>query len=210
MRAWKRPKVHMFEDLLVELRDGKEITRLQGSLDASIFLIAPQPSEAEVEDNLCWSNHNAERFFELVGSLTELTPNSFIIMPTTFNGGKPVNANTELPKRFLKRAATFRQIRRFVCIGSDAFKVFFGQGRKPSMPMLQGHTMYVKETNFKPLFVFPDADTLALKPDHYIEDKREYSALKRRVDQTVKTYEQLLEWKFKLFLRAKVTIKNGE
>src|SRR5688572_10104786 len=153
MKAFKKARIPMFDDLLEELRDGDEITRLQGSLDASIFLIAPQPSSKEVEDNLCWSNHNAERFFELLESLTELTANSFIIMPTTFNGGKPVNANTELPKRFLKRAAHFRQIRRFVCVGSDAFKVFFGMGRKPSMPMLMGHTMYVKETNFKPLFV---------------------------------------------------------
>jgi uracil-DNA glycosylase len=209
MKVQMKAKVPMFGDLLNELREGKDITRLQGNLNASILLIAPQPSEMEVEENLCWVNHNAQKFFELMESLTELSPDDFLIMPTTFNGGKPVNANTELPKRFLHRAAHFKQIRRFVCIGSDAFKVFFGQGRKPSMPMLMGHTMYVTETSWKPLFVFPDADTLAMSGEH-IPDKRQYSMMRRKVDQTVTVFEKLIDWKFKLFLKARVTIKDEE
>lgn len=200
MKVFDKPKIPMFADLLEELRDGKEITRLQGSLNASICLIAPQPSKDEVEANLCWVNRNAQVFFSLTESLVDLGPDDFLIFPTTFNGEKPVKSNTELPKRFLKRASQFKQIRRFVCIGSDAFKVFFGMGKKPSMSMLTGRTLYVAETAFKPLMVMPDPNLTM--PLEKIVDKREYSIRRRQVDNNIALYERILTTRFPSFLKT--------
>jgi uracil-DNA glycosylase len=143
------------------------INRLQGHPEASIFLIAPVPRELEASHNLAWCDKSASRFFMWMQNEIGLKSNEdFLIMPCTFDGKKPVKANTDVGHEIVAAAAASDHIERFVCVGSDAFKTYFGYGMKPSMHSLAGHTMYsLQQARFKPVFVFPDLHALNFEDD---------------------------------------------
>ena len=168
----------VLQELITRLRQQPGINRLQGTAKASVFVIAPVPGELELRNNLCWCNEAAKKFFSML-ELACGKPMHFLVMPTTFDGKKPVKANTQFPKIILTRAAFNKAIEQFICIGSDAFKTYFGHGKKPSMPSLIGNVIYVKETNNKPLYVFPDQEGLFPVDESVYGDNRRLAMIAR-------------------------------
>lgn len=143
------------------------ITRFQGATTASVLVIAPPPTEVEEKENLAWCNPVAQTFFQLLGANVSLSPNDFLIMPAAFNKQtsktfKPTSA--EFGRTVLAAAAASKQIKGFVCAGGDAFKAYFGFGKKPNMSLLGGSVVKMQLTNFKPLLVLPDLGLLAFDP----------------------------------------------
>lgn len=184
------------------LRTGTyEIRRLQGSLTANVLMIAPPPTEVEREFDLAWCSAAAANFFDMMRAEVPLTPNEFLIMPASFRLQTTKNfrtADANLGREILAAAAKSSQITGFVCVGSEAFKAYFGFGKKPSMDMLVGTVLRVSQTGYKPLLVFPDMDLLSFDP---VQARKEKTLSFRELNQRSAAQRQLIQMfgKRKLF-----------
>lgn len=142
------------------------INRLQGDKNAPLFIVAPPPKAEEVAENLAWCGPTAQVFFEFLAAVCPLRPSSFLIMPSAFKEQTTKNfraADALFGQEIVAAAARESQIRGFACIGSDAFKSYFGFGKKPSMPMLVGNVMRLANVGNKPVIVFPDLEPLCFE-----------------------------------------------
>lgn len=184
--------------LIPEVRK-QQINRLQGNAFAKTILVAPVPGEPEMTNNFCWCDLNAAEFFGMTELQLGVRPDTFLVLPTTFDGRKPVNANTGLTRMLIEAAAKSERVERFAVIGSDAFKAYFGFGRKPSMNALGGSTIFVQTVNYKPLFTFPDLSGLGCDPSHRSSSSMEAKRARFLAMQRRKELESLLV-KFQAFL----------
>jgi hypothetical protein len=178
------------------------ITRLQVSLGSNLFLIAPIPTQQELDGNLAWCDWSARRFFTWTQNHHSLTPNDFLIMPTTFDGKKPLKGNTQIGQEIVASAAQSDHISHFICVGSDAFKTYMGFGKAPSMPSLVGNTTYLEVVNHKPVFVFPDIGPIRMDPDGHFIDKKDWFFKNQACQRLMNDIERISE-DFGKFLEAK-------
>ena len=185
----KMKKPSWIKPLEVELRTQEGVTRFLGSSDAETVLIAPIPTAFELQYNLPWCSPAAVWFYDNLAAQCGITPDDLLVVPTTFDGKKPVKANTEFGKRVIEAAAQSEQIKRFICIGADAFKVFFGFGKKPPQSIFQGTPVQTRESNYKPLLVFPNP---ALVMGNNYDSKRDYAIALQFVEQTRSRYIKIM------------------
>lgn len=172
-------------------QSGCAITRLQGRVDSPVLMLAPIPTDKEVNDNLAWTNPYAEVFFELMESVSPHGPGDFLIMPTLFGVPKRKKVSASeigLSTEILSAAAKALTIKGFVCIGGETFRLFFGYGRKPSMTMLNGAILRVPQTAHKPLVVVPDLTPLLFSTEGL--NRREAAIAQQQQRATVRLLEQ--------------------
>ncbi len=164
-----KPKPTWIDPFLVRLRKGDTpIKRLQGSHHSPVLVLAPVPTQKEVDDNLAWSSPYAEVFFEMMSAVSPHGPNDFLIMPSIFGlpKRKKVSAQeAELSTAIFKAAGATLTIRGFVCIGSEPFKLFVGNGRCPSMVTLSGSVLRAPQTGNKPMVIVPDLQPMFFQPE---------------------------------------------
>lgn len=199
----KRKKSSNWVDSAVEgLRKREGITRLQGNPLASIFLIGPVPGKRELDENLPWCDLDASRFFNWVQNNHNLKSNKdFLIMPTTFDAKKPVKGNTDIGHILVEGACEAESVERIVCIGGDAFKTYFGYGRKPSMNSLVGNVMFLEQVNYKPVFVFPDLQALKFTEEMRFPEKRDFYRAMNYCQHVMKSLDKLTK-RFSAFLKT--------
>jgi uracil-DNA glycosylase len=196
----KLRKNNWLEPYCERLRKRTGITRLQGSPSAETFLIAPVPGKDELSQNLAWCNRSASRFFMWMNNQIGLKSNDdFLIMPCTFDGDKPKKGNTDIGLDIAAAAAQSKSIKRFVIVGGDAFKTYFGYGKKPSMDSLVGHIMFLQQADFKPLFVFPDLWALSFDAEAPYPSKRDFFKAQAACKEYMDKLDRLTE-QFKKFL----------
>lgn len=181
--------------LLKEVRESQktDIKRLQGSVASPVFMIAPPPTTHEVDQNLAWCNPIAEAFFSMMSASVPLTPHEFLVMPASFRKQTSKNfrqADAELGQRIMRAAVAQPHVHGVICVGSIAFKAYFGFGRKPSMGMLVGTPLRLAPTNFKPLIVLPDLELLTFNAP---SAKRERQMSFREINQADAAQSQLLK-----------------
>lgn len=198
----KKANKNWVSDLIPGLRKRQGITRLQGNITASSLLLAPVPTLVELDQNLSWCDLSARRFFVWMQNSFDLGPNDFLIVPCTFDGKKPVKGNTDVGLEIVSAAAKSKAIKRFVVIGGDPFKTYFGYGKKPSMESLVGNTMFLQQSGFKPVFVFPDLNSLRFSEEIRYKDKRDYYRALAAMQYTMGNLEKL-NGRFAQFLKAK-------
>lgn len=195
MKLKSKESSNWLSPLLKEVRESPttDIKRLQGNVKSPIFMIAPPPTMREVDQNLAWCNPTAEAFFSMMSASVPLTPHEFLIMPASFRVQTTKNfrqGDSELGQRIMREAVKQPHVHGVVCIGSDAFKAYFGFGRKPSMGMLVGTPLKLAPTNFKPLIVIPDLDLLTFNAPLA---KRERKMSFREIGQADAAQNQLLK-----------------
>jgi hypothetical protein len=176
------------------------IPKTRGNPKASILIIAPPCDKVEYEKGVPLSNDCAIAFHMLLQEEIQFDTNkdAFIISCCRF-GLKPKKHNTDPIIEFVRQCADKEIFQHYVCVGDDAFKFIFGSGKKPSMQSLAGYTMRVKETGYKPLFVFPSVKMLA---PVFIGDSREDYFLARMQDQWTEKFRKFSA-KLKQFLKEK-------
>lgn len=134
-----------------------ELTKMRGNPEAKFLLIAPPFSEAECRKGVPFSDHAATLFHEILAQEAHLDTNQdFMVVSCNRYGLKANKHSTQPIVDFVLECGRKSLFDFYLCIGDDAFKFVFGHGKKPSMSALAGHVMYVAETDFKPLYVFPD------------------------------------------------------
>jgi len=196
------PLPDWIDPIVARLREREGLKRLQGNSNASILMIAPRPGALELQQDLVWCDMAAVRFFNWMRNEFNLDSNGdFIIMPCTFDGKNPKKSNTDLGLELLENSKTENRIKRYIVIGSDAFKVYFGYGRKALMESLVGNTLYLQQGGYKPVFVFPDLWALNFDPEMRGLAKRDWARGRALCDYYLK-YLERLEPAFRKFLKA--------
>jgi uracil-DNA glycosylase len=207
----KKKKGSWVDEVVKNLRNREGITRLQGNPNASILLIGPVPTQVEIHNNLAWCDQAASRFFTWMENEHDLKSNQdFLIMPTTFDADKPKKGNTDIGMNIVEAAAEEESIERMICIGGDAFKTYFGFGRKPSMESLVGNVMFLQQSKFKPVFVFPDLNALRWNDEMKFKEKRDFYKAMYACQYWMKYLDKLSK-RFKTFLktdRPNVVLEN--
>jgi hypothetical protein len=136
--------------------------KLRGDSSSRILLIAPPCTEPEYRNGIPFCDEAAEVFHNILLSEVNLdTERDFCIVSASRYGLKPCKHSTDLIKGFIESCARRAYFQYYVCVGDDAFKYIFGQGKKPSSNTLMGSTVFRPEIGFKPLFVFPSTSVLA-------------------------------------------------
>lgn len=148
----------------------------RGNSDARWLLIAPPFSVADSEANLPFSSTIESRWFEEnINRLGWSTDTDFVVTCCTDDVGGTVKANTQGFRAFIAKCVDESLFDAYFCVGSDAFKTAFGNGKKPTMRSLVGNVMTIPETGFKKLFVFPDIEAMGIQPtkgDEYRAQER--------------------------------------
>lgn len=199
----KKRKQNWLDPFVKEISKFPSINRLQGNSKATTLLLAPNPHKEDVANNLCWSGPSAIWFFDAIAGECECASDSFVVLPLTFTGNRPVAAEVAMSVAIFKAAAENPAITKCVCVGSDAFKTYFGHGRKANMKTVAcGNTLLVPDFNFKPLFAFPDVEPLNFEqPGGYVRLTRDQWMAVRAKENTVKQIMSILP-AFKTFLNT--------
>lgn len=164
---------------------------MRGNARARIVLIAPPCTPLEYEEQKPFIDNGALEFHQILDEHADLDTNSdCLVVSCSLFGEKANKASTDPIRGYLEKLAKRDQFTFFICVGDDAFKFMFGRGKKPSMGTLAGNIMYVPETNFKPLYVFPNLEGLSIES----EDAEKASAyeLRRTLDWQDKTIRRFI------------------
>lgn len=124
-------------------------------------MIAPPASAAEYKAGVPLADDRGKIFHNLLIEQGYHTEHDFLIASCSSWGVRPNKASTIPVQAFINESARRGWFTRYVCVGDEAFKFLFANGYKSSMQTLAGSIIYVSETAFKPLFVFPPLTALA-------------------------------------------------
>jgi hypothetical protein len=187
--------------------DGRpEINQLRGSARSRLLLIAPPCLEEEYKAQVPFSYQHAQAFHTIIKEETGFdTDKDALVVSCSKFYPKANKESTGYICDFVRLCAEKQMFDRYVCVGDDAFKFIFGRGKKPSMASIMAQTMYVEETCYKPLFVFPSP--WALYPDLNLpftdEGKRERYFRIRLQDQADLLFRRLAK-KFETFIKPAI------
>lgn len=146
--------------------------KMRGSLRSNILFIAPPPTPAEFEEGLPLSNSRALSFHEILEHIPFDTQGHALVVSCSLGGKKANKASTTPIVEFVKACARESLTTKFVCVGNEAYKFIFGEGKKYPMQTLAGAVIYHFMLSPYPLFVFPDIG--ALNPTFTGENRKDW------------------------------------
>lgn len=136
---------------------------MRGNKRSSVLMLAPPLDLKEYENGgLPLSNHAALRFHEILEEECGIsTDRDCIVVSCSRYGTKANKASTDGIKELVRQATLKKQteFKIVMCVGDEAFKHIFGRSKKPS-GSLYWNVMFVEETNYLPLYVFPPLEGL--------------------------------------------------
>lgn len=143
----------------------KGFLHVRGDSNARRLLIAPPLTVGDMTKGQPFSAGEAPRLFEtLIKQELDLNTNDdFVVVCCTDIPSKPLKATTKCFMLFLSECIKRELFDLYVCLGADAFKTAFGQGKKPSMRSLSGNRMTMPEAGHKDVFVFPDVEPMIVR-----------------------------------------------
>lgn len=168
-----------------------KLTKCRGNLNAQILLIAPRPTEDDLENNLPLTGGAAQQLHGLLKAHAEIdTERDCLVMPGSVIAKKQSKLLVEPFKSLpLKFHARFKLI---VCIGGENFKYFFGAGKKSSIQTLaNGNLLFLpKFLGNTPLFVLPEIELL--DPPWHLVKPEEHWKLESMQERALKWFSRIL------------------
>jgi uracil-DNA glycosylase len=171
------------------------LTKMRGNPSASILLLSPAPSAEDYSNDLPLSDADAKVFHNLCLNAGFHTDKDCLVAPCSLFRAKPSKLSTAPMVEFVGECHP--SFSKFICVGDDAFKFIFGDGRKPSMQTLGGSVVYVSEVDHKPMFVFPSIKGLSLPKNIPNDDVWKHERFQAIL---IRMFEKLMP-KFKAFLK---------
>lgn len=148
-----------YVDLPPPPKDLPVITRLRGSPDAEVLLLAEHPTEEEYANNVPWCDQAAITYCQIMEQ-QDINTDKFLVMPFSRFGAKPNKASTEWCLPLLKEHLPHSPVKCVVVIGMHAFGFTFAGGRKTHAKTIIGNPMYLPYIGTLPVFVMPDSSLL--------------------------------------------------
>lgn len=155
----KHPFVQAFEALSVPA-NVSAVTRLRGTVEAKLLLLAEHPTEDDYAANAPFINDGAKVFTYLMQQAGLEVDDNFIVMPYSRFGPKANKASTVHTLPFLKEHLDSTNVKCVVCVGMGAFGYTFAGGRKTHSRSIIGNPMYLPSIGVRPVYVLPDTSLL--------------------------------------------------
>ncbi len=157
----KSPFHGLFREMLKSWPNGRNLThfmpRLRGNLKSKILLVAPPCSDMEYQCKTPFCDVAAQRFHQvLVDRTGEDTEKDFLVISCSLFGPKPCAASTQPVAALVSQAGLRSLMKCFICVGAEAFKHIFGDGRNPATETLFGSQMYIPRFGRVPVYTMPD------------------------------------------------------
>ena len=140
----------------LKIKEGVPVMKcMRGDPFSDVCIIAPAPQPEDYEQGTPLSNPSALFFHGLLKEETGLSTQRCCVLPCSRYGFKANKASTIDICEALQKMVKLNQFKLYITVGDDAYKFFFGRGKKPA-PSIFGNIMYVAEVGHKPVFSFPE------------------------------------------------------
>jgi len=173
-----------------------------GSARASILLIAPPCSQEEYDISAPFTGEYARIFQDMFRETGLEFTSHFFVVSASLAGLKANKASTEPIRQFVKTCAEKDLFKAYVCMGTEAFRFVFSDGKKISSTTLIASTVFLPDCKHKPTFIFPEISPLVpaftgdKREDYKLERQRE--ELLRKIPGHINAYVRMLEQHVKL------------
>ncbi len=174
---------------------------MRGNIKSRTLMIAPPNSFNDYVNGIPFSDDRGEKFNILLeeSGFNTGDKGQFVVIGATAFGLKPNKASTIPILKFVWRVAAAKLFDRYVCIGDNAFKYIFGEGRKVSMQTISGSTRYLEELHEKPLFTFPPIGLLVAEINDEMGNRQQY-LMHRAAEETERKVQNCMD-AFKKFMK---------
>jgi len=170
---------------------GVKPAAFYGEDSARTLMIVPCPKDAR-EAKRPLAGAGASTFLEVLDEQGFSPYQFFIIFANPIMGDSGKGAGYMPTRKFMEEFFT-KHGRLCICIGGEAFKFLFGNGKKPGDTSLAGQVIHAPCIKYNPVFYFPDYSIIA-EPEPTGVRRADFRALDYYTSQRLK----FIKWANKL------------